>query len=77
MFLRLTVEATYLNQNHWFIDGVFAVYPDMKSHTGAYMIFGKGMINGSAKTQMINTTSSTEVVVVAMYKHMPAIIWTR
>ena len=60
MFLRLTVEATYLDQNHWFIDRAFAVHPDTKIHTEEYMTFGKGMINESAKTQKINTTSSTE-----------------
>ncbi|KAL7527450.1 hypothetical protein ACHAXR_001964, partial [Thalassiosira sp. AJA248-18] len=63
-FLRLTIEATYLgldlDQNHWFIDGAFAVNEDMKSHMGAFMTFGKGMIDGSSKGQRINTTSSTE-----------------
>ena len=77
LFLRLTVEANCLDQNHWFIDGAFAVHPDMKSHTGAYMTFGKGMVDGSAKTQKINTTSSTEAEVVAVYENMPAIMWVR
>ena len=77
LFLRLTIEATYLDQNHWFIDGAFAVHMDMKSHTGAYMTFGKGMIDGSSKTQKINTTSSTEAEVVAVHENMPAILWTR
>ena len=35
-FLRLKIEANRLDQNHWFIDGAFAVHEDMKSHTGAY-----------------------------------------
>jgi hypothetical protein len=77
MFLRLTVEAAYLDQNHWFIDGAFAVHPDMRSHTGAYMTFGKGMVDGSAKTQKIKTTSSTEAEVVAVYENMPALMWVR
>ena len=76
MFLRLTVKANYLDQNHWFIDEAFTVHPDMKSHTGAYMTFGKGMANGSTKTQKIITTSSTEARVVAVYESMPAIMWT-
>ena len=33
--LRLTIEAKYLDQNHWFIDGAFAVHEDMRSHTEA------------------------------------------
>ena len=76
-FLRLTIEATYLDQNHWFIDGAFAVHTDMKSHTGAYMTFGKGMLDGSSSGQRINTTSSTEAEVVAVHDNMPAILWTR
>ena len=43
MFLCLTVKANDLDQNHWFVDGAFAVHPGMTSHTGAYMTFGKGM----------------------------------
>ena len=44
-FLRLTIEATYLDQNHWFIDAAFTVHGNMRSHTGAYTAFGKGMID--------------------------------
>lgn len=35
-FLCLTIKATYLTQNHWFINEAFAVHDDMKSHTSAY-----------------------------------------
>ena len=77
MFLRLTIEANYFDQNHWFIDRAFTVYPDTKSHLGAYMTFGMGMVEGSAKTQKFNTTSLTETEVVALYENMPAIMWTR
>ena len=77
MFLRLTVEANYLNKNHCFIDGVSVVRPNMKRHTGACMTFGKGMVDGSAKTQKINTTSSTESEVVAVNENMPALMWVR
>jgi hypothetical protein len=76
-FFRLTIEAAYLDQNHWFIDAAFAVHDDMRSHTGAYATFGKGMIDGSAKGQRINTTSSTEAEVVGVHESMPAILWMR
>ena len=75
IFLRLTVEANYLDQNHWFIGGTFTVHPDMRSHTGAYMTFGKAMVNGSSKTQKITTTSLKESEVVAVYENMPALMW--
>ena len=74
MFLYFTAEATYFDQNHCFVDETFAVHPDTKNHMGVYMIFEKGMVDGSAKTQKINITSLTETEVVAMYKHMPAIM---
>ena len=76
-FLRLTIEATYLDQNHWFIDGAFAVHDNMRSHTGAYMTFGKGMVDGSCTGQKINTTSSTEAEIVAVHDNMGAILWAR
>jgi hypothetical protein len=50
-FLRLTMEASHLDQNHWFIDGAFAVHEDMKSHTGSYMTFGRGMRTGHVQNR--------------------------
>jgi len=76
-FLRLKIEASYLDQNHWFIDRAFAVHTNMKGHTGGYMTFGKGMLDGSSKGQKINTTSSTQCEVVSVHDNMPAILWTR
>ena len=73
--LRLTIEATYLDQKYWFITAAFTVHDDMRSHTGAYTTSGKGMIDGSAKGQRINTTSSTEAEVVDMHESMPVILW--
>ena len=75
-FLCLTMEADRLDQNEWFIDAAFAVHEDMCSHTGAYMTFGRGMMNGTSNKQKINTTSSTEAEVVGMHDNMPAVLWT-
>jgi hypothetical protein len=75
--LKLTMEATHLDQNHWFIDGAFAVHEDMKSHTGSYMTFERGMMDGSCTKYKINTTSSTQAEVVAVHDNMPSILWTR
>jgi hypothetical protein len=76
-FLKLTMEAAYLDQNHWFIDGAFAVHNDMRSHLGSFMTFGRGMMNGGSNKQKINTTSSTETETVAVNDYMPAILWAR
>ena len=45
------MEADILDQNEWFIDAAFAVHEDMRSHTGAYMTFGRGMMNGTSNKQ--------------------------
>jgi hypothetical protein len=71
------MEATHLDQNHWFTDGSFAVHGDMCSHSGSYMTFGQGMMNGSSKKQKLNTTSSAEAEIVAVHDNMPAILWMR
>ena len=76
-FLRLTMETSHLDQNHWFIDGAFAVHEDMRSHSGSFMTFGRGMMDGSSNKQKINTTSSTEAEVVAVHDNMPSILWVR
>ena len=73
-FLCLTTKATYLDQKHWFIDATFTVHDDMQSHTGAYT-FEKGMIDGAAKGQRINTASSIEAEVVGVHESMPTILW--
>ena len=71
------MEAKYLDQNHWFIDGAFAVHDDMRSHSGSYMTFGRGMMNGSSNKQKLNTTSSTEAEIVGVHDNMPAVLFTR
>ena len=75
--LRLPIEATYFNQNHWFINGAFAVHDNMRSHTEAYMTFGYDMLDGSVIGQKINTTSSTEAEVVAVHDNISAMLWVR
>ena len=49
----------------------------MRSHSGSFMTFGKGMINGSSNKPKINTTSSTEAEILAVHDNMPSVLWTR
>ena len=44
-FLRLTIKAAYLDQNHWFFKAAVVVHDNVTSHIGAYATFGKSMIN--------------------------------
>eukprot|EP00957_Ditylum_brightwellii_P203594 15335349-Ditylum_brightwellii.AAC.1 len=42
--LVLTLGADSLNFAKWWVDGAFAVHPDMKGHTGVTMSFGQGSL---------------------------------
>jgi hypothetical protein len=75
--LPLTLETTDPGYIKWWVDGSFAVHPDMKSHTGAMMSLGKGAAYSTSTRQKLNTTSSTEAELVAVADVMPQVLWTR
>ena len=75
--LTLTLEADDLQLIHWWIDGAFATHRDMRSHTGAAMTLGKGVIYGTSTHQKLNTRSSTEAELVAVDDCMSQVLWTR
>jgi hypothetical protein len=75
--LFLTLEANEGIDIKWWIDASFAVHPDMKSHTGNTMSFGKGSVYSTSKKQRINTKSSTEAELVGVDDSMPLVVWTR
>lgn len=58
--LTLTLEAANLDIVKWWVDGSFALHPDMRSHTGATMSLGKGSIYATSVRQKLHTKSSTE-----------------
>jgi hypothetical protein len=65
--LALTLEPNpALFMPETYIDASFAVHPDMKSHTGMCIIFGKGCISAKSTKQKINTKSSAESEFVAL-----------
>jgi hypothetical protein len=61
----------------WWVDGSFAVHPDMRSHTGGTMSLGKGSPINTSTRQKLNTKSSTEAELVAVDDVMPQILWSR
>jgi len=75
--LNLTLEADSLSVFKWWVDGSFAVHPDMRSHTGATMSLGKGSVLSMSTKQKLNTKSSTEAELVGVDDAMPQILWTR
>jgi hypothetical protein len=73
----LTLEADKELVIRWYVDAAFAVHPDMKSHTGYAMTFGKGAIVSSSRKQAINTRSSTEAELVAADDAAGPMLWTQ
>jgi len=75
--LPLILSANGSGIIKWWVDGSFAVHPNMRGHTGGGMSMGRGFpINMSTKHK-INTKSSTESELVSVDDCMPSICWTR
>ena len=55
-----TLEADDVQTIVWYIDASFAVYSDVKSHTGTMFTLGIGAKISSLIKQMTNSRSSTE-----------------
>ena len=75
LVLTLSADPTQIVQ--WWIDGSYAVHPDMRGHTGAAMSMGAGVMYGSSTKQKLNTRSSTEAELVAVDDVLPQVLWTR
>jgi hypothetical protein len=61
----------------WWVDGSFAVHPNMRGHTGGGLSLGRGFPIVSSTKQKLNTRSSTETEVASVDDCRPAICWTR
>jgi hypothetical protein len=61
----------------WWIDGSFAVHPNMRGHTGGGLSLGRGFPIVNSTKQKLNTRSSTESELVGVDDCMPAICWSR
>jgi hypothetical protein len=72
----LTLEADNLSVVKWWVDALYAVHADMRSHTGASMSLGKGAIYGTSMRQKLNSKSSTEAELIGVNDVMSQILWT-
>jgi hypothetical protein len=61
-----TMSADDSNSIKWYVNTSFAVHKDMRSHTGATMTLGSGVICSISTKQKINTRSSTEAQLVGV-----------
>ena len=75
--LELIIGADALTAFKTFIDVAYGVHPDIKSHTGGALKFGKGVITSKSSKQKLNVKSSTEGEVVGMSDYVAFPIWFR
>jgi hypothetical protein len=74
--LALTLEGNDTWIVKWWVDALFAVHTNMKSHTGGTVSLGKGSIYSASTHQKLNTKSSTKAELVGVEDVMPLILWT-
>jgi hypothetical protein len=60
----------------WCVDASFAVYPNMRGHSGGGLSLGQGFPIVSSTKQKLNTQSSTETDIVGADDFMLTICWT-
>ena len=61
----------------WYVDAAFAVHKDFKSHTGATVSLGNGIICFMSTKQKVNTRSSTEAELVGVDDIISKVLWTK
>ena len=75
--LPLILSANGSGILKWWIDGSFAVHPNIRGHTGGGLSLGRGFPTVMSMKQKLNTKSSTETELVSVDECMPAVLWTR
>jgi hypothetical protein len=61
----------------WYVDAAFAVHHNKKSHTGASMTLGNGLIYSTSTKQKIYTQSSAEAELVSLDDVISKILWVK
>ena len=80
-YLTVTVDMTFtlgadsLDSIKTWVDALYAVHPDMRSHTGGMVLMGRGGILCKSLKQKLNTKSSTQAEVVGVSEFLPVNIW--
>ena len=72
-----TIGADDMGSVMTWVGASFAVHPDMKSHTGGVISFGRGGIVCKSTKQKLNTKSSTEAEFVGASDYLPNTIWVK
>ena len=59
------------------MDATFAVHEDMRSHTGAALTMGRGVLLLMSLKQKINTKISTEAELMGVDNAMNFVVWSK
>jgi hypothetical protein len=71
------MSADDTNTIKWYVDASFAVHKDMRSHTGATLTLGSGVISSISTKQKVNSRSSTEAELIGVDDVVSKILWTK
>ena len=58
-----------------FVDASYAVYEEMRSHTGDAITVGQGMVHNKSSKQRLNVKSSSEAEVVGVSDYISYALW--
>ena len=61
----------------WYVDTVFAVHKDIRSHTVGFVTMATGVAYMQSRKQKLDTKSSTEADLVGLDDVLIQVIWTR
>ncbi len=75
MCLNILVENVGVTK--WYIDAAHAVHDNCKSHSGAALTLGRGMVTSMSQKQKLNGKSSTESKLIAVDDAMAQVLWTQ
>jgi hypothetical protein len=81
-YLRRTIDKTLIldasgGRVTASVDSAYGVHSDAKSHTGACISLGRGVVFATSVKQRIVTKSSTEAEIVAVSDALSQILWTK
>jgi hypothetical protein len=77
LHMPLILSEDSLTLAQWWVDVAYAVHHDCRSHTGAGMSLGTGMVLSYSWKQKINTKSSTKAELVGVDDSLRCILWRR
>ena len=77
MDLEHTIGADSMEKLRSWVDALYAVHPDMKSHSGGVMLFGTGGLICKSSKQKLNTKSSSEAELVGVSDYLPNTMWVK